>query len=133
MAVNNVQNNGVGTPDTSAINQITPDQLKQIGEVMIVEGISALLASSAFGQGQGAWGALSGSGSGVSSLGSPSSSGSGGMTTSPDGTISFPDGTKICQDGQYNWSVHNPDGTTTAVTGDPHVDDGKGHKWDFQE
>lgn len=34
--------------------------------------------------------------------------------------------------GKYEWKITGPDGKTTRVWGDPHVDEGDGGKWDFK-
>lgn len=34
--------------------------------------------------------------------------------------------------GQYEWKITGPDGKTTRIWGDPHVDEGDGGKWDFK-
>lgn len=41
-------------------------------------------------------------------------------------------GYKIEATGQHEWKITGPDGKTTRVWGDPHVDEGDGGKWDFK-
>lgn len=51
---------------------------------------------------------------------------------SSSGTITTPGGYKIEQMGQFEWKISGPDGKSTRVWGDPHVDEGDGGKWDFK-
>lgn len=48
------------------------------------------------------------------------------------GVVTTPGGYKIEQLGQFEWKVTGPDGKSTRVWGDPHVDEGDGGKWDFK-
>jgi hypothetical protein len=134
----NIVNNFAPGDTTNVINNTSTQQLQLAAEVFAIATIAAVMANRFMQQAQG---------------GVPGSTGASpspinptpfmpiapppppqGMTTDPStGTISLPDGTTITQDGQYDWSVHNPDGTTSTITGDPHVNDGVGHKWDFQQ
>jgi hypothetical protein len=54
------------------------------------------------------------------------------LQTSADGTVTTPGGYKIQSTGQFAWQVTGPDGQTTKVSGDPHVAESEGGKWDFQ-
>lgn len=50
-------------------------------------------------------------------------------------TITTPGGYEIKQLGQHEWSITGPDGATTRVWGDPHVDEGDREgatDWDFK-
>jgi hypothetical protein len=57
---------------------------------------------------------------------------SGGLQKGSDGTITTPGGYKIQATSQFEWKITNPDGKTTRIWGDPHVDEGDGGKWDFK-
>lgn len=46
--------------------------------------------------------------------------------------ITTPGGYKIEAIGQHEWKITGPDGKTTRVWGDPHVEEGDGGKWDFK-
>ncbi len=46
--------------------------------------------------------------------------------------VTTPGGFKIESTGQYDWKITGPDGKETSVTGDPHVHEGDGGKWDFK-
>ena len=48
------------------------------------------------------------------------------------GTVTTAGGYKIEQDGQYNWKITGPDGKSTSITGDPHVAESDGGRWDFK-
>ncbi|MBZ4417161.1 DUF1521 domain-containing protein [Myxococcus sp. RHSTA-1-4] len=48
------------------------------------------------------------------------------------GTITTPGGYKIEQLGQFEWKISGPDGKSTRVWGDPHVDESDGGKFDFK-
>jgi hypothetical protein len=131
---NNFSPGGIG----SVVNNVTPQQLELAAEAFAVASIASLMAAAFMQKAQG------GTPSGVSPINpqpfppiAPPPPPQG-MTTDPStGTISFPDGTTVTQEGQYNWTVHNADGTTSTITGDPHVDDkdknGQEHHWDFQQ
>ena len=56
----------------------------------------------------------------------------GSLKTSPDGTVTTPGGYKVQTLGPCEWKITGPDGKTTRVHGDPHVDEGDGGKWDFK-
>ncbi|HVF56632.1 MAG TPA: DUF1521 domain-containing protein [Pyrinomonadaceae bacterium] len=59
---------------------------------------------------------------------------SGSLRTSGD-TIDTPGGYRIEMVGQYEWKITGPDGKSTRVWGDPHVDEGDregGNDWDFK-
>ncbi|MCP3097633.1 DUF1521 domain-containing protein [Myxococcus sp. K15C18031901] len=49
-----------------------------------------------------------------------------------NGTITTPGGYKIEQLGQFEWKISGPDGKSTRVWGDPHVDESDGGKFDFK-
>lgn len=49
-----------------------------------------------------------------------------------NGVITTPGGYKIEQLGQFEWKVSGPDGKSTRVWGDPHVDESDGGKFDFK-
>ena len=57
---------------------------------------------------------------------------SGSLQTGKDGIITTPGGYQIQALSQFEWKVTGPDGKTTRVWGDPHVDEGDGGKWDFK-
>jgi hypothetical protein len=57
---------------------------------------------------------------------------SGSLQTGPNGVITTPGGYKIEATSQFEWKVTGPDGKSTRVWGDPHVDEGDGGKWDFK-
>ncbi|MFY0574343.1 DUF1521 domain-containing protein [Cystobacter fuscus] len=57
---------------------------------------------------------------------------SGSLKTSPDGVITTPGGYKIEATSKHEWKITGPDGKSTRVWGDPHVDEGDGGKWDFK-
>ncbi len=46
--------------------------------------------------------------------------------------VTTPGGYRIESTGQYDWKITGPDGKVTSVTGDPHVHEGDGGKWDFK-
>ncbi len=48
------------------------------------------------------------------------------------GVVTTPGGYKIEPMGQFEWKITGPDGKSTRVWGDPHVDEGDGGKWDFK-
>jgi hypothetical protein len=50
-----------------------------------------------------------------------------------NGTITTPGGYKIEQLGQFEWKISGPDGKSTRVWGDPHVDESDGGKFDFKK
>ncbi|WP_164014979.1 DUF1521 domain-containing protein [Pyxidicoccus trucidator] len=52
---------------------------------------------------------------------------------SNSGTITTPGGYKIEQLGQFEWKISGPDGKSTRVWGDPHVDESDGGKFDFKK
>ena len=59
---------------------------------------------------------------------------SGSLTTEGD-VITTPGGYKIEMVGQYEWKITGPDGKTTRVWGDPHVDEGDRdgeNDWEFK-
>jgi hypothetical protein len=129
----NVDNNFAPGDVGSVINNTSPQQLQLAAEAFAIASIATLMASAFMQQAQrGGPGSTPVSRPPFMPIAPPPPPQ--GMKTDPStGTISFPDGTTITQDGQYNWSVHNADGTTSSITGDPHVNDGVGHKWDFQQ
>lgn len=49
-----------------------------------------------------------------------------------DGKIHTPGGYTIEQLGQFEWKISGPDGKSTRVWGDPHVDESDGGKFDFK-
>ncbi|HVF51855.1 MAG TPA: DUF1521 domain-containing protein [Pyrinomonadaceae bacterium] len=55
----------------------------------------------------------------------------GSLRTSGD-TVRTPGGYKIEMIGQHEWKITGPDGKSTRIWGDPHVDEGDGGKWDFK-
>ncbi|WNG21976.1 DUF1521 domain-containing protein [Cystobacter fuscus] len=57
---------------------------------------------------------------------------SGSLKTSSNGVITTPGGYKIEATSQHEWKITGPDGKSTRVWGDPHVDEGDGGKWDFK-
>ena len=57
---------------------------------------------------------------------------SGSLQTGANGVITTPGGYKIEATSQFEWKVTGPDGKSTRVWGDPHVDEGDGGKWDFK-
>ncbi|HEX8823335.1 MAG TPA: DUF1521 domain-containing protein [Archangium sp.] len=57
---------------------------------------------------------------------------SGSLKTDANGVITTPGGYKIEATSQFEWKVTGPDGKSTRVWGDPHVDEGDGGKWDFK-
>ena len=56
----------------------------------------------------------------------------GSLKTDSNGVITTPGGYKIEATSQFEWKVTGPDGKSTRVWGDPHVDEGDGGKWDFK-
>lgn len=59
---------------------------------------------------------------------------SGGLTTEGD-VVTTPGGYQIEMIGQFEWKITGPDGKTTRIHGDPHVDEGDrdgGSDWDFK-
>jgi hypothetical protein len=56
----------------------------------------------------------------------------GGLKVDDKGVITTPGGYKIEQLGQFEWKVSGPDGKSTRVWGDPHVDESDGGKFDFK-
>lgn len=54
------------------------------------------------------------------------------LQTDPNGVVTTPGGYKIQSDGATSWKITGPDGKTTSVSGDPHVAEGDGGKWDFK-
>lgn len=63
---------------------------------------------------------------------SDSSQPPGSLTKDANGVITTPGGYKIEATSQHEWKVTGPDGKSTRVWGDPHVDEGDGGKWDFK-
>ncbi len=55
-----------------------------------------------------------------------------GSLTTDGNAITTPGGYKIEATGQFEWNITGPDGKSTRVWGDPHVDEGDGGKWDFK-
>jgi hypothetical protein len=49
------------------------------------------------------------------------------------GKITTPGGYQIEQLGQFEWKISGPDGKSTRVWGDPHVDESDGGKFDFKK
>lgn len=56
----------------------------------------------------------------------------GSLSVGKDGVITTPGGYKIEATSQFEWKVTGPDGKSTRVWGDPHVDEADGGKWDFK-
>ena len=54
------------------------------------------------------------------------------LSVDKDGKIKTPGGYTIEQLGQFEWKVSGPDGKSTRVWGDPHVDESDGGKFDFK-
>ncbi len=48
------------------------------------------------------------------------------------GKITTPGGYTIEPLSQFEWKITGPDGKSTRIWGDPHVDEGDGGKWDFK-
>jgi hypothetical protein len=46
--------------------------------------------------------------------------------------ITTPGGYKIEMTGKQEWKITGPDGKSTRIWGDPHVEEGDGGKWDFK-
>ena len=63
---------------------------------------------------------------------SDSSQPPGSLKVDDKGVITTPGGYKIEATSQFEWKVTGPDGKSTRVWGDPHVDEGDGGKWDFK-
>ncbi|HZI14686.1 MAG TPA: DUF1521 domain-containing protein [Myxococcus sp.] len=57
---------------------------------------------------------------------------SGGLKVDDKGVITTPGGYKIEQLGQFEWKINGPDGKSTRVWGDPHVEESDGGKFDFK-
>src|SRR5688500_3073329 len=55
-----------------------------------------------------------------------------GSLKTDNGKITTPGGYEIEPIGQFEWKITGPDGKSTRVWGDPHVDEGDGGKWDFK-
>lgn len=49
-----------------------------------------------------------------------------------NGVITTPGGYTVEATKQFEWIITGPDGKTTRIWGDPHVDEGDGGKWDFK-
>jgi hypothetical protein len=56
----------------------------------------------------------------------------GSLKVDDKGVITTPGGYQIEALSQFEWKVTGPDGKSTRVWGDPHVDEGDGGKWDFK-
>lgn len=56
----------------------------------------------------------------------------GSLKTDANGVITTPGGYTIEATKKFEWKITGPDGKTTRVWGDPHVDEGDGGKWDFK-
>ncbi len=56
----------------------------------------------------------------------------GSLKTDPNGVVTTPGGYKVEPLGQFEWKITGPDGKSTRIWGDPHVDEGDGGKWDFK-
>ncbi|WP_434388439.1 DUF1521 domain-containing protein [Melittangium boletus] len=56
----------------------------------------------------------------------------GSLQTGKDGIITTPGGYQIQATSQFEWKITGPDGKSTRVWGDPHVDESDGGKWDFK-
>lgn len=46
--------------------------------------------------------------------------------------VTTPGGYQIEMLGQHEWKITGPDGKSTRIWGDPHVEEGDGGKWDFK-
>lgn len=59
---------------------------------------------------------------------------SAGLTTDKDGVITTPGGYRIAPSkaNDQGWTITTPDGKTTRVSGDPHVKESDGGRWDFK-
>jgi hypothetical protein len=57
---------------------------------------------------------------------------SGNLKVGENGVITTPGGYKIEATKQHEWTITGPDGKSTRIWGDPHVDEGDGGKWDFK-
>ncbi|HEY0078938.1 MAG TPA: DUF1521 domain-containing protein [Pyrinomonadaceae bacterium] len=55
----------------------------------------------------------------------------GSLRTNGD-SVTTPGGYRIEMLGQHEWKITGPDGKSTRIWGDPHVDEGDGGKWDFK-
>lgn len=56
----------------------------------------------------------------------------GGLKVDDKGVVTTPGGFKIEATKQHEWIITGPDGKTTRIWGDPHVEEGDGGKWDFK-
>lgn len=56
----------------------------------------------------------------------------GSLKADSNGIVTTPGGYKIEATGQHEWKITGPDGKSTRVWGDPHVEEGDGGKWDFK-
>ncbi|HEY8207293.1 MAG TPA: DUF1521 domain-containing protein [Myxococcaceae bacterium] len=54
------------------------------------------------------------------------------LQTGCDGKIHTPGGYTIEADGNTKWKITGPDGKCTTISGDPHVHESDGGKWDFK-
>src|SRR5207248_5346521 len=63
----------------------------------------------------------------------PPSSGQPSMLAVDKGVITTAGGYKIEPSGQFEWKITGPDGKSTRVWGDPHVETSKGTKFDFKQ
>jgi len=54
------------------------------------------------------------------------------LNVGPDGKIHTPGGYTIEACGNTKWTITGPDGKCTTVSGDPHVTESDGGKWDFK-
>ncbi len=59
-------------------------------------------------------------------------SGQGGLKKDESGCVTTPGGYKIESTGQYDWKITSPEGKESTITGDPHVKDGDGTKFDIK-
>jgi hypothetical protein len=56
----------------------------------------------------------------------------GSLKTDSKGVVTTPGGYKIEATKEHEWIIKGPDGKSTRIWGDPHVDEGDGGKWDFK-
>ncbi|MEZ5307613.1 MAG: DUF1521 domain-containing protein [Pyrinomonadaceae bacterium] len=55
-----------------------------------------------------------------------------GSLKTDNGVVTTPGGYTIEPVGKFEWKITGPDGKTTRIWGDPHVEEGDGGKWDFK-
>ena len=124
----NFNSNGV---QAGLFDRINPAQLSGVNDILsdIFSNFAQLFDTlgSQFGDNQ----RICGGGCVVPPDPSESSQPQGSLKTE-DGKITTAGGYTIEPLSQHEWKITGPDGKTTRIWGDPHVDEGDGGKWDFK-